>query len=303
VTSVHLFGSSTSTGNAFSLFLEQSDIDCTVYSYSRKSSASSNFFYADLSKPNSVSFPVNFYSDSSYLVSFAPIWILAEFLDFKSRYQPDFFTNISGIIATSSSSSLTKRFSFNHFDKDLARRLYSSESMISGLALEFGFACHILQPSLIYGSVGAISDQNLSRIIGFLRRFPVLPFPDLSGKRQPIHASQLAQIAISLLKTQLSLSRSNGFVERIPVGGDIELSYLDMIRSLQASLPSVDSGRNCLLLPVSNRLFYLFVLPVYLFSPKLFEALFRINADLSGFAKFSDFVIDSSPSRFPYPDI
>ena len=66
-------------------------------------------------------------------------------------------------------------------------------------------------------------------------------------------------------------------------GGDESLSYRDMLKRLQQALPFNDPARRCRLIEVPQRLFFTAASPLHLISPKAFEAVLRMGADLSGF--------------------
>jgi hypothetical protein len=84
----------------------------------------------------------------------------------------------------------------------------------------------------------------------------------------------------------------------IEVGGDTELTYAELLLALQRSLPQDDSARQCRLLPVPNRLFFLLAAPLLIRSPKAFEAVLRMGANLSGFTPTHQF-LGEPPQRFP----
>jgi hypothetical protein len=86
--------------------------------------------------------------------------------------------------------------------------------------------------------------------------------------------------------------------ERIAVGGDITLSYAQMISALQQAQPLGDPARRCRLLPIPNRLFFLLAAPLLLLSPKAFEALLRMGANMSGFTAAHQ-LLGSEPQPFP----
>ena len=75
------------------------------------------------------------------------------------------------------------------------------------------------------------------------------------------------------------------FVETITVGGDIEIDYKSMLSSIQHSLPIDHPARKCILVSIPSILFISLILPIFIFSPMLFESLIRIRKDLSGFKK------------------
>ena len=71
-----------------------------------------------------------------------------------------------------------------------------------------------------------------------------------------------------------------------------------MLRALQQLLPPGDPARRCRLLPLPSRLFHAAAAPLLLHSPKAFEAVLRIGADLAGFTP-SHCLLDASPQLFP----
>ena len=130
-----------------------------------------------------------------------------------------------------------------------------------------------------------------------MRIFKLIIMPSNSGSRQPIHAYQLAEVIHSLIKSYPEkINKSNRNL--LSVGGDIILSYEEMLRALKGSLNSNDNAKNCLILVIPKRIFFIFILPVMFFSPKLFASLSRICSDLSGFTKACE-ITKSSPKDFP----
>ena len=86
--------------------------------------------------------------------------------------------------------------------------------------------------------------------------------------------------------------------ERITLGGDTALPYSAMISALQEAHPVDDPARRCLLLPIPNRFFFSLAAPLLLFSPKYFEAVLRIGANLSGFTPAHQ-LLGREPQPFP----
>lgn len=275
---IHLFGAATPSGEALR---QLAGLD--LVGYSRKASPGAGWLQpADLNQP-ALFQPHTRPDVSAIWISFAPIWLLAPFLQKLATDHPERLEGLRGVIACSSSSAITKRFAINPFDRDLVSRLLSAEDQLLATCRLLSVPCRILQPTLIYGQVGPYRDRNLSLMLQLLRRWPVLPVPAESGLRQPIHASQLAAVAIHLAE-QIGDSLSDlSLPERIPVGGDTTLTYNEMIGALQQVQPCGDSARRCRLLPIPNRLFFLVAAPIMLFSPRAFEALLRMGANLSGF--------------------
>lgn len=295
---IHLFGFRSPSGQSFlDQFLDQSPIDKSkLFLYSRNPHLSSvNSFYVDLQLPQ-LFYPID--SSCSVWISFAPIWLFSDFLRKLSLSFPDRLDGLKGVIACSSSSAITKRFSSNEFDRLLVKRLISSEHSLFDSCKSLGVPCRILRPTLIYGSAGNLVDNNLSLLLHQLRRFPFLPLPVGSGLRQPIHASQLAAVVLRLVR-ELELSSWDQFSSKcIAVGGDTTLSYSDMIRALQQAQEPSDPARRCHLLHIPKSLFFLLASPLLLRSPKAFEAVLRMGADLSGFTPAHQ-LLDSDPQPFP----
>jgi hypothetical protein len=266
--------------------------------YSRKNSPSSVWMHtADLNEPDDFQIASR-WDDPAIWISFAPIWLLAQFLEHLASHHPERLQGLNGVIACSSSSSITKRFAANRFDRHLVTRLTEAEDKLLMTCRRLSVPCRILQPTMIYGQAGAYGDRNLSRLLQQLRRLPVLLLPAETGLRQPIHASQLAAVALQLAKQIAGFGLDPSLPERIAVGGDTTITYAKMISTIQQAQPPGDPARRCRLLTMPNRLFFLLTAPLLLRSPKAFEAMLRIGADLSGFSPAHQ-LLGSEPQPFP----
>ena len=152
---------------------------------------------------------------------------------------------------------------------------------------------------MIYGQVGPYQDSNISRLSKAIATYPFILFPKESGKRQPIHASQLAAVALKMAADiQTKASNTPKLLE---VGGDEELSYFTMLKRLQACGSRDAQKRRCRLLTIPNRLFFFLAAPIALFSLKRYEAILRIGADLAGFTPACS-LLQQPPARFPVVD-
>ncbi|WP_341900420.1 hypothetical protein [Synechococcus sp. UW140] len=231
-------------------------------------------------------------------ISFGPIWLLAPFLEQLAQHHPERLQDFCGLIACSSSSALTKRFAANNFDRALVARLISAEDQLLATCRHLDVPCRILRPSLIYGQVGPYGDRNLSRLLKLMRRLPLVALPSQTGLRQPIHASQLAAVALQLAQQMLAPGFDSALPERITLGGDSQISYKAMLQALQQALPANDPARNCRICDIPNRLFLFLAAPLLLRSPKAYEAVLRIGADLAGFTP-SHQLLDQPPQPFP----
>lgn len=293
---LHLFGAATPTGEAFRHCAAFAEPSWPLHAYSRRSTTHP----ADFLDPATF-LPAGEVGAPAIWISFGPIWLLAPFLEQLARAHPERVAGLRGLIACSSSSALTKRFAANAFDRQLVARLTNAEEQLLSTCRHLQVSCRILQPTLIYGKVGLYSDRNLSRLLQLLRRLPLLPLPAPTGLRQPIHARQLAAVAVRLAQQLSRCEWDPALPDRIPLGGDVPLSYRAMLEALQQAQPSGDRARRCRLLPIPSRLFYLLAVPLLLRSPKAFEAVLRMGADLAGFIPCHQ-LLDEPPQPFPLPD-
>ena len=293
VVDIYLFGAATPVGQSLVDQVAIKYPNLSIYTYSRRSKTNK----LDLTKPYEFA-PSRNPAAPSVWISYVPIWLLAPFLEQLAQHHPERLQDFRGLIACSSSSALTKRFAANDFDRALVARLISSEDQLLATCRRLDVPCRILRPSLIYGQVGSYGDRNLSRLLALMRRLPLVLLPSHSGLRQPIHASQLAAVALELAQQMISPGLNPALPERIALGGDSEISYKAMLQALQQALPANDPARHCRICEIPNLLFFLLAAPLLLRSPKAFEAVLRIGADLAGFTP-SHQLLNQPPQPFP----
>ncbi|MFL2671873.1 MAG: hypothetical protein ACJ0GR_02475 [Prochlorococcaceae cyanobacterium] len=290
---IHLLGAATPSGAFFEQLAASCHAAVEVISYSRSDPSKS---VLDLKEPDS--FDLTCFHRGDVLVSFAPIWLLAPFISHLHANNPGWFKTLGGIVACSSSSAFTKRFAFNRFDRALVFRLRQSEAELAFHAEQCQLPLLTLRPALIYGSCGGFGDRNLSRLVALMRRLPVLPLPEPIGSRQPIHASQLAGVALRSALAFSDTPKRYSTQQLQLLGGDEVLSYRTMLLRLQAALPEGDAARRCRLIAVPQRLFFAAAWPLQCLSPKTFEAVLRMAADLSGFPPAHE-LLNSEAQLFP----
>ena len=288
---IYLFGKTSLSGEVFHKYLNLKQKKYKIHSFSRDEKKG---YKIDLKNPKSFSIINN---EDFILISFAPIWHLADFLNYLFYHHNSILKNLKGIIACSSTSVLTKRFEFNTFDKNLAKRLLISETKIISMAEKLNINCHIIRPTLIYGSFKKIKDKNISKILYIMRNLKIVLIPSNSGLRQPIHAFQLAEVVYFLMLKSLK-AKTKVSKNIINLGGDVILNYQELIESLKNSVGKNDAARKCLILKIPNRFFLVSILPVMIFSPKSFAALSRICSNLSGFKKAYE-ITRNKPKSFP----
>ena len=232
------------------------------------------------------------------LVSFAPIWSFAPWLARFASSDPAGFHALQGVIACSSSSVITKRFAANGFDRDLVQRLRQAEDLLTQTCAAHARPLRILAPTLIYGQAGPLGDRNLSKLRQLLRHLPLMPLPGQGGLRQPIHCRQLAAVALHLADRLPQAGFDPSQPVHLPLGGDDTLAYATMLRRLQDATEPGDAARRCGLLALPPRLFQTLASPLLLLSPKTFEALLRMSADLAGFTPVHH-ILGGAPEPFP----
>lgn len=148
-------------------------------------------------------------------VSTAAIWLLPQHIPELAR------RGVQRIVCFSSTSVFGKASSANAEEKALVQKFNDAEDEIARLCQEYGIAWTIFRPTLIYG-VGL--DKNVCAVARFIRRFHLFPiaYPG-RGKRQPVHADDLALAVISALANP----KTAGKVYNLS-GGE-ELEYREMV--------------------------------------------------------------------------
>ena len=128
------------------------------------------------------------------------------------------------LIALSSSGALFKLKSPDPGERDQAQAFKRAEHAVQRLCVDQGIACTIFRPTLVYDPG---RDRNVSAVAAFVRRYGVFPvvWPG-TGRRQPIHADDVAQAMIAAAGT----ARAHGAVFDLP-GGET-LTYRMMIRRI-----------------------------------------------------------------------
>ena len=289
---IHLFGSTTTVGRMFTNILKDNG-NFELYKYSRKTN-NDDYIYCNMDKPCQFNYIKS--EKESIIISFAPIWITANFLSELAKSKPFFFKFVQKIIVCSSSSVLTKRFSFNSFDKNLFLKLRNSENKINDFCSLLKIKSLIVQPSLVYGSVGKYKDKNFSKIIKIMRYAPFLILPSNSGLRQPISCYQLANVFFHLISQNKNFGQT--FTSRLLVGGDDILNYNEMLFLLKKATKESDPARKCLFIKIPDLLFIIFAFPLAIISTKFYESVLRIFANLCDFTPQST-ITNQKSTHFP----
>jgi uncharacterized protein YbjT (DUF2867 family) len=146
------------------------------------------------------------------IVSFLPLWILADFLPR--------FTGAKAIVATSSTSRFSKANSGDEIERAVANKLEQAEATLQAWAAQNKTSWTILRPTIIYDG---LHDKNITRMANFIRRWHFLPVAaPASGLRQPIHFDDVANAAFICLENPAAANKA------FNISGSEILSYRAM---------------------------------------------------------------------------
>lgn len=156
------------------------------------------------------------------LIHCAPIWFLpAHLKDLKS-------VGISRYVVFSSTSVIGKQQSQNSHEKKVVKLIADAEQQLLSKAAELDIKLTILRPSMIYG-YGL--DQNISRIARLISRLKFMLIAGKgSGLRQPVHADDLVNAAVSCLDNPKTVGKTYNLA-----GGE-RLTYRQMVERIFAGL-------------------------------------------------------------------
>tara|TARA_B100000212_G_scaffold342082_1_gene327495 strand:- start:1179 stop:2108 length:930 start_codon:yes stop_codon:yes gene_type:complete len=290
---INLLGSSSLVGRAFIL---ENNSKFKIIPYSR---FNKKYRYLDISNFETFKNIEQKHIDNSFIVSFAPVWITSKFLQNLMSFNSKYVKKLKGVLLCSSTSVKTKRFSVNKKDKQLVNLLLNEEKKIKEFCFKNEIPCIIIRPTMIYGQVDNIYDKNLYKVSNLFRKLPVVFIPASTGYRQPIHAIQLAKLFEFYLNQFTFQNKFKAYFEIIEVGGDEILSYKEMLKRLLHNQSGYSIKSKTKLITIKNFCFYIFIFPILLFKPEIFEMLFRIGADLSGFPSYSS-LTGHKAVKFPY---
>ncbi len=201
--------------------------------------------------------------------SLSPIWLLAPALPTLRAL------GMERLVAFSSTSRFTKHASGSNKERAVAAALAEGERAVEAFCRAHGIGFTLLRPTLIYAEG---QDGNVSRLAGLIGRFGVLPLPgDGRGLRQPVHADDLAAVALAAMgrpATDLAYD----------VPGGETLTYRRMVERIFAGL-----GKRPRVLPLPLPLVRLgYGLARPLLPGSTAQMIERIEADL---------VFDAAPAR------
>jgi len=159
-------------------------------------------------------------TDCQYLLSAGPMELAQKFLTGKQT-RTNSAKPFKSVIIFSSSSVESKQQSANPAERDQIQVMLELESKLKLIVQDKNIKLVIFRPTLIYGCG---LDANISRLAAWIRRFGFMPVNGgASGLRQPVHADDLAAVAITALQSNEVLPRV------LSVSGGDTLSYADMV--------------------------------------------------------------------------
>lgn len=150
----------------------------------------------------------------------APLWLLPDWLAAAPA--------VERVVAFGSTSMHSKAASPDPHERAVAARLAAAEQAVAAIAQSRAAAWTILRPTLVYGCG---LDHSLTTMAGFIRRWGFFPRvgPAL-GRRQPVHADDLAHAVLQVLAHPASAGRA------YDVAGGETLTYRNLIERVFCAL-------------------------------------------------------------------
>jgi nucleoside-diphosphate-sugar epimerase len=152
------------------------------------------------------------------VISLAPIRILPPLLDSLAAL------GTTRVVAFSSTSRFTKAGSVDPDERELAATFARSEDALASQCERLGIRWSVFRPTLVYSPS---LDRNVSEIARFIERvgfFPILG--EGLGKRQPVHAADLAAACLA------ALGEDKAFDRAYDLSGGETLTYRGMVERI-----------------------------------------------------------------------
>jgi nucleoside-diphosphate-sugar epimerase len=150
----------------------------------------------------------------------APLWILPEVFDTFIAL------GINRLIAFGSTSRFTKADSADPGERQIAGGLEEAEAWLERACESHEIAWTVFRPTMIYGTD---ADKTITTMRQFIRRYGFLPLPGKGeGRRQPVHADDLARACVDALECCAAHNRAYNLT-----GGDV-LTFRELVEALFA---------------------------------------------------------------------
>jgi nucleoside-diphosphate-sugar epimerase len=152
------------------------------------------------------------------LIHLAPLWLAPGVVRQLAR------RGLRRALAFGSTSRFTKAGSSHPREREIARRLEAAEDDFMRACEMAGVAWTLFRPTLIYGHD---LDQNVAVIARFAGRFGFFPVAGRGdGRRQPVHAEDLAVACVAALERPATLGKA------YELSGGTTLSYREMVEEI-----------------------------------------------------------------------
>ena len=162
-----------------------------------------------------------------YLVSCGPLPL--------ARHIVESAPGLRRVVAFSSSSVLSKADSADAAERADMAAMARDEAALAAACAARGLPLLLLRPTLIYGCG---LDRNVSLLAVIAGRFGAIPLAGkAAGLRQPVHADDLAALAVQALTAPAPLTLDS------PACGGSTLTYREMARLIAAATPGRERGR------------------------------------------------------------
>jgi GT2 family glycosyltransferase/nucleoside-diphosphate-sugar epimerase len=162
------------------------------------------------------------------LISLAPLQFLPAWIE------PLAARGLNRLIGFSSTSRFTKSHSEEPSERRLVEDLADAEDAVAATCSSLHVHWVIFRPTMIY-SLG--QDRNITLLHRFIRRFGFFPMPGAGiGRRQPVHADDLAKACVAMLQSPQGWNRAYNLS-----GGQV-LTYRQMVEAIfkrQNKLPRI----------------------------------------------------------------
>lgn len=150
----------------------------------------------------------------------APLWHLPPTLKMLAAAE------VKRVIAFGSTSIFGKAMSRNTHEKEVVEQLTRAEADLAAGCDALGIQWTLLRPTLVYGVGLDVNVTSLAHIIDRYGFFPV--YPPAFGRRQPVHADDLAMAVLQAAATAESVGKAYN------VSGGEVLTYRQMLERLFA---------------------------------------------------------------------
>jgi nucleoside-diphosphate-sugar epimerase len=155
---------------------------------------------------------------SFQLISLVPLWLAPALVRGLAPH------GLRRVIAFGSTSRFTKVESTDPHEREIARQLAAAEDELQRASAAAGVAWTIFRPTLVYGDD---LDGNVAVIARFAGRFGFFPLPGAGrGRRQPVHADDLALACLAALDRPASFGRA------YDLSGGSTLTYREMVEEV-----------------------------------------------------------------------